>query len=65
MTMSEFVQVKVTSKNYCAECQKDFKPQEICYYTWYENDVFCHDCKVIMNQRVSENYLDWELRIQK
>lgn len=63
--MSETVNVKVTNKSYCAECHRDFNQNEACFYTWYENDIFCHDCKKVMNERVSEKYLDWELRILK
>lgn len=61
--MSETFNVKISSKSYCAECQRDFNQSEPCFYTWYENNVFCYDCKIIMNQRVSEKYLDWELRV--
>ena len=61
--MSETVNIKVTTKSYCGECQKDFSPNEPCFYTWFENDVFCYDCKKVINQRSNEKYLDWELRI--
>lgn len=61
--MSEKENVKTTNKSYCAECQRDFDQNETCYFTWYENNVFCQDCKKIMNERVSEKYLDWQLRI--
>lgn len=54
-----------TTISYCAECHKDFKDKDTCWYTWYENNVFCHDCKTIMNGRVKESYLDWQLRIYK
>lgn len=59
----EAVNVKPTFISYCAECQKDFREGETCHYTWYENTVFCHDCKEIMNNRVTESYLEWQLRI--
>lgn len=59
------IAVKSTNISYCAECHKDFSDNETCNYTWYENDVFCHDCKEIMNSRVKESYLDWQLRIYK
>lgn len=61
--MSEHINVKKTSIGSCAECQKDFSKGETCNFTWYENNVFCHDCKIIMNGKVSEGYLDWQLRI--
>lgn len=57
--------VKVTHINCCAECHKDFKENEICNFTWYQNNVFCHDCKKVMNERVKEKYLDWQSRIYK
>lgn len=63
MTSNQFV--KTTSISYCAECHKDFADNETCNYTWYENDCFCHDCKEIMNNRVNDKYLDWQLRIYK
>lgn len=54
-----------TSISYCAECQKDFSENEKCYYTWYENNVFCTDCKKIMDGRVDPSYLDWSERVYK
>lgn len=63
MTSDQFI--KTTSISYCAECHKDFVDNETCNYTWYENDCFCHDCKEIMNNRVNDKYLDWQLRIYK
>lgn len=59
----EPVSVKPTFISCCAECNKDFREGETCYFTWYENNVFCHDCKEIMNGRVTESYLEWQLRI--
>lgn len=61
----EYKGTRVTTIHYCGECQKDFLDKEICYYTWYENDVFCIDCKEIMNGRVDQSYLDWQRRIFK
>ena len=61
MTSDQFI--KTTSISYCAECEKDFREGETCHFTWYENNVFCHDCKEIMNGRVTESYLEWQLRI--
>lgn len=60
---SGHITVKITPIGSCAECQRDFFEGETCNFTWYENNVFCHECKVIMNSRVSESYLDWQLRI--
>lgn len=59
----EVVNVKPTFISYCAECKKDFREGETCHFTWYENNVFCHDCKEVMNNRVTESYLEWQLRI--
>lgn len=59
----EAVSVKPTFISCCAECKKDFREGETCHFTWYENNVFCHECKGIMNGRVTESYLDWQLRI--
>lgn len=52
-----------TSAKYCAECLKDFSHNQKVYYTWYENRCFCKDCKMIMNTRVSSEYLDWETKV--
>lgn len=57
--------VKITRISCCAECGKSFSDNETCNYTWYENNVFCHDCKEVMNDRVQESYLDWQLRMFK
>lgn len=59
----EAVSMKPTFISYCAECRKNFREGETCNYTWYENNVFCHDCKEIMNTRVTESYLEWQLRV--
>lgn len=51
------------TNGYCGECEKDFKHQEIVYYTWYENDYFCKDCKEKIHERVlNRKYLDWQKR---
>lgn len=55
--------MKESGSKYCGECQIDFKAGEIVYYTWYENRSFCGNCKRLMNERVSAEYLDWEQRI--
>lgn len=62
MTKTE---LKVTNISYCAECRRDFAKNELVYYTWYENDCFCDDCKQIMNGKVKESYLDWQKRVFK
>lgn len=61
--IGEPITVKPTFISYCAECKKDFREGETCHFTWYENNVFCHDCKEIMNSRVTESYLEWQLRV--
>lgn len=54
--------MKATGTEYCAECERDFLEGEVVNYTWYENRCFCNDCKRVMNERVKESYLDWQLR---
>ncbi|MET3657883.1 hypothetical protein [Sporosarcina psychrophila] len=49
--------MKKSLSKYCGECQKDFVPGEIVYFTWLENHSFCGNCKrklVLIN--------DWETR---
>lgn len=48
--------------NFCSECDKNFSHGEKVYYTWYENRFFCDNCKDIMEDRVSEANLDWQVR---
>ncbi len=46
----------------CGECGINFVNGQMIYYTWYENRCFCDNCKNIINDRVSERYLDWQIR---
>ena len=54
--------MKDTISNYCGECERDFVAGEVVSYTWYENNCFCEECKEVMNKRVTQSYLDWQLR---
>lgn len=51
--------------SYCGECHKDFVENEIGFYTWFENNTFCFDCKRKITAKSNEEYLDWQKRIFK
>lgn len=57
--------IETSFRSYCAECNRDYAKNEIVYYTWYENSTFCSDCRDVMNTKVSESYLDWQLRVNR
>ena len=54
--------MKETLVKNCAECSEDFQQGETVFYTWYENATFCNKCKQVMNRRVTESYLEWQIR---
>lgn len=51
--------------SYCGECHKNFVENEIVFYTWFENNTFCFDCKTKITAKSNEEYLDWQKRIFK
>ena len=50
--------IKFSSSEYCGECEKDFEPGEIVYFTWFENRSFCVECHVKLKPQIA----DWEPR---
>lgn len=48
--------MKETLLTYCGECSQDFKPNQIVWYAWSENQCFCSTCKE--NLQIQ----DWEPR---
>lgn len=49
--MEDLELIKVTHKDYCQSCMKDFEDGEIVYYAVIDNDIVCHECSKVHSQK--------------
>lgn len=43
--------IKVTHRDYCQSCMKDFENGEIVYYAVIDNSIVCHECSKVHSQK--------------